>query len=520
MARDLGFDPVESDNYYFLSYNSEDATRVAEQSLKLFHADIPLWYDKGIDYGTHWEEVISEKIAKSQAVVFFFTIGMLKKDDSYAQREFYIAKHNGKTIYIILLDKVVDELWSQYPKKGSFLYDIDQNHYPDSIESLIERLQKDKNITRIIVNNNKIPFEGSKIVDSEYLLNNGYFTAKEISKRHVELDYLTVDPKLFPEALDDAVEGNADTWEDMVSESADCTANLIVNKNIVGYMDFLPVSPEDYIKLQTQPFNKDYVAFHTFGGRFDIFVSMFSIDLNYATPYNYILFIQWMINRIIEWKEQGTHIGKIEFSIYSNHQAKTLESLGFHLLLKNQLKGMLYEIKVEDLLNSPIVKARFNDSRIPLYKYQIYQTDNMEIVEQCLDIASSLSVNNGGILQYETAPQESDMIITAEYQNLVAGYLCLKKYPIFNDGIYIEQIAIKKDHQRLGLGRQLIKRAIKYAKENGYQEIYANCKKINEPSHSLFLSLGFKEFNMSEEQYASIGIEKEDIDKNIALIYS
>ncbi len=520
MARDLGFKTTSSETFYFLSYNAEDATRVSSYALKMYDAGLPLWYDNGINYGEQWEETISERIDAARAMIFFFSVGMLAKADSYAIKEYRIAKKMEKDIYIILVDKLDKELWRLYPKKGSFLDDIDQTHFPDDIQMLIDRLKKDENITHDDGERDastiRLCVEGAKIFDSEYLLNNNFFTAYEISKKHVDLDYLTVDGRMFPEALE--VEGDAETWEGMITDTADCSANLIINNNIVGYMDFLPVTPEDYEKLKTEPFNDSYVAFYAFGGRFDIFGSMFSIDPNYVTQNNILLFTKWMINRILEWKKNNIHIGKIELSIYSKYQAKALESLGFKLALKNQLKGMLYEIKVSDLFKNRLIQSQFKVGQLTTYTYSVYDNSNADIVNQCLEIASSLSVENGGTLQYLSAPKESNVIIAAEYLDEVSGYLCLKEYDVFKGSIYVEQIGIKEYHQRLGIGQELIRLAINYAKERGYNAIYLNCKKTNIASFSAFSKAGFIPYDMSKEEYLDIGISEDDIEKNCALM--
>lgn len=523
MARYLGFDASKNEqDYYFISYNSEDSDRVGALASEMHDVGIDIWYDYGIEYGSKWEEIIGEKIANSRAVIFFFTKGMLAKEDSYAIKEYRIASKQGKNVYIYILDPLKDEYWKLYPRKSSFLDDVEQKHFPDeNIKALISRLKKDDDldieVDNVVHSTRKINIEGPIIFDSEYLLNNGFMTAQEISRRHVELDYLATDSELYSAALE--VEGDADTWLEMITETADCSANLIINNEIVAYMDFLPVTPENYDLLKTQSFNDGYVAFYAFGGRFDIFGSMFSFDPNYVTPNNYLLFMKWMIDRIISWKENGITIGKIEFCIYNKYQAKALENLGFKLILSNNLKGMLYEIRVIDLLNNKMLKNKFSIGEYAHYQYREYDYKNQSIINQCLDIASSLHERNGGILQYENAANESDIILTCELDDEVIGYLGLKTYPVLPKGIYIEQIAIKSEHQGLGIGKRLIKNAITKAKEQGYEAIYANCKKINQLSHKVFLESSFKEYEMKEDEYISIGIEKSDIPKNIALKY-
>lgn len=532
--RNLGFEAVAGDEFYFVSYNSNDCDRISPYAKQIHNVGIPLWYDKGLIYGKKWEEEIGLHIANSRAFILFFTKGILAKNESYVEKEFRIAKKQGKKIFILMIDRLDESCWREFPEKSSFLDDVDQvqSCSCESIDYLIEELKNDfqasaptqgktstaptprsqsSTAPEPIKFTRSLPFAKPTIVDSETLLNNEYFTARELSERHVELDRLTVDAKLFPEALD--IEGDADTWEDMVANTADCTGNLIVNNRIVGYMDFIPVSPESYDLLKTEPFSDDYVAFYSFGGEFDIYVSMFSIEKSSATQANCILFFQWMVNRIWELRERGIFINRIGFSIYSKQQAAALESLGCKLLLKNKLKGFLYETRAKELLHNEILSKIPTNVKI---SYETHTSPSVDIVTECNEIAEPLLARNGGILLYENAASESDAIITVKIQNGTAGYVCLKEYDVLPDGIYIEQIAVSEDRQGLGLGEQLIKKAIKYAKKCGYEKIYANCRKINEASRSLFESTGFVEFDMTEEQYLGIGIEPQFIEKNYA----
>ena len=75
----LGFAPSDRPNYYFVSYNSEDVDRITPIAKSLFHAGVPLWYDFGLEYGEKWESQISEKIMNLQAILLFFTKGILTK---------------------------------------------------------------------------------------------------------------------------------------------------------------------------------------------------------------------------------------------------------------------------------------------------------------------------------------------------------------------------------------------------------------------------------------------------------
>ena len=110
MSADFGFNPCNDPGYYFVSYNSEDAERVGPIARGLHSKNVPLWYDKGIPYGEKWEAIIAEKIKNSQAVILFFTKGILFKEDSYVKKEYRIATKNfKKKVYVVMLDYIDDQ---------------------------------------------------------------------------------------------------------------------------------------------------------------------------------------------------------------------------------------------------------------------------------------------------------------------------------------------------------------------------------------------------------------------------
>ena len=72
MSSYLGFEPTKSSEYFFVSYNSNDAHRVGPIAKAVSDMGVDLWYDHGIEYGENWETFITEKIHNAQAVVLFF----------------------------------------------------------------------------------------------------------------------------------------------------------------------------------------------------------------------------------------------------------------------------------------------------------------------------------------------------------------------------------------------------------------------------------------------------------------
>lgn len=102
----LGFEPDAAAPYYFISYNSEDAERVRPVAEELKKKGIPLWYDYGIPYDSKWNSVITEKIHECEAVILFYTNGIIQKDDPYVIKEYRMARLYHKPIFVILLDQI------------------------------------------------------------------------------------------------------------------------------------------------------------------------------------------------------------------------------------------------------------------------------------------------------------------------------------------------------------------------------------------------------------------------------
>lgn len=118
MATDFGFEPVETDDFYFVSYNSEDADRAGSICRQLYAGGVPLWYDRGLHYGEKWEEEIALKMKQCKAVILFFTKGILEKEYSYVRLEYELAERKNKKIYVVFIDDVREsditeskELW-------------------------------------------------------------------------------------------------------------------------------------------------------------------------------------------------------------------------------------------------------------------------------------------------------------------------------------------------------------------------------------------------------------------------
>ncbi|MBR6158466.1 MAG: leucine-rich repeat protein [Lachnospiraceae bacterium] len=123
MSNYLGFQPSDNSKYYFVSYNNEDANRVGPIAKELSDGGISLWYDYGIEYGDYWEHTIAKKIRNSEAVILFFSKGILSKTNSFVQKEFKMATRSyNKKVIVIMMDNIMDP---EVPDdKQSWWYDL------------------------------------------------------------------------------------------------------------------------------------------------------------------------------------------------------------------------------------------------------------------------------------------------------------------------------------------------------------------------------------------------------------
>ena len=111
MSTYFGFTTSNQSGSYFISYNSEDAERVAPIAFAMHQSGVPLWYDQGLIYGEQWEKQIAEHIASCKAVIMFVTKKLMQRERlSYVRLEYNLATNseNNKKVYIALLDDIKD----------------------------------------------------------------------------------------------------------------------------------------------------------------------------------------------------------------------------------------------------------------------------------------------------------------------------------------------------------------------------------------------------------------------------
>ena len=107
MARYLGVDVTNKDEYFFISYNSEDDDRVSQYLMAMSEKGLPMWYDYGIEVGDKWSSIIADKIANSKAVIMFLSRQIFSKEESFVHKEWEMARDFfDKKIYVVILDDI------------------------------------------------------------------------------------------------------------------------------------------------------------------------------------------------------------------------------------------------------------------------------------------------------------------------------------------------------------------------------------------------------------------------------
>ena len=125
------------------------------------------------------------------------------------------------------------------------------------------------------------------------------------------------------------------------------------------------------------------------------------------------------------------------------------------------------------------------------YKVVRSTDDNFEtICMHCeMNIVPENLASNGGTLQFQFLTYQSDCIIYAQEASSILGFNAL--VIDYNMGFYVNQIAVKKDCQRKGIGTTLISMGKDMADKLSLP-VYAHVRDYNIGSKKTFEKCGFE----------------------------
>lgn len=126
-------------------------------------------------------------------------------------------------------------------------------------------------------------------------------------------------------------------------------------------------------------------------------------------------------------------------------------------------------------------------------EYRVIKASDTDFENVCTccenDIVLENLVSNGGTLNFRYLTYQADCIIVAEEDNSIIGFNSLI---IDSDmGFYVNQIAVRKEHQRKGIGTSLILMGQELADKVSLP-VYAHIREYNIGSQKAFEKCGFE----------------------------
>lgn len=124
-----------NDPYIFVSYCHKDDARVWPMIEGLQARGLRVWYDEGIEWGSHWDEVIFEHLSGCACVVAFVTNSFLQSEN--CKDEISYAKDEQKGPFIVFLDNL--ELTGMMKYRYGRLQALNLHQF-DDVDALLDTL--------------------------------------------------------------------------------------------------------------------------------------------------------------------------------------------------------------------------------------------------------------------------------------------------------------------------------------------------------------------------------------------
>ena len=121
--------------HVFISYAHKDSHIVYPIIESLQQKGLRIWYDEGIEVGSHWDQVIPQQILASTCMLSFVTHNFLASDNCLDETHF--AKEKKKGPLIIYLERV--EIPIEVEFRASRLHALSLEQFPDT-EAMITKI--------------------------------------------------------------------------------------------------------------------------------------------------------------------------------------------------------------------------------------------------------------------------------------------------------------------------------------------------------------------------------------------
>lgn len=128
-----------NDPYIFVSYCHKDDARVWAMIEGLQKRGMRVWYDEGIEWGSHWDQVIFEHLSGCAYVVAFVTKDFLRSEN--CMDEISYAKEEQKGPFIVFLDNL--ELTGMMKYRYGRLQALNLSQF-DKVDTLLDKLSQNQ----------------------------------------------------------------------------------------------------------------------------------------------------------------------------------------------------------------------------------------------------------------------------------------------------------------------------------------------------------------------------------------
>lgn len=309
---------------------------------------------RDINSGADYASEIIKGISNSLAVLLIFSSESDKS--AYVLREVNSAVSRNKTIIPLRIENFLPSEAMEFylgPTHWLDAFPKVLDTHLDSIFAILSGLSS----PAVEETGRQMRFPGIHIVDIDDLLEAGW-TKKQITLREIELDYLCVSPDKY--LMNDMTEGVLEDWVDSVQESADVSCAIVKDDQIVGYCDVYPVEKSDFdvLKSGQSMIKADMIALYSFGGQFDAYIAMISIDPDYSSQDMYMRIFDWIFSKLSKWEEQEISVNRIGVSVYQPLLEKFIKSFGFEYVCTNPAGGKVYASEMAKLKTNALYQKR------------------------------------------------------------------------------------------------------------------------------------------------------------------
>ena len=309
---------------------------------------------RDINSGADYASEIVKGISNSLAVLLIFSSESDKS--AYVLREVNSAVSRNKTIIPLRIENFL-------PSEAMEFY-LGPTHWLDAFPQVL-----DTHLDSIFVIlsglsapsgeavGGQMRFSGIHTVDMGDLFEAGW-TKKQITLREIELDYLCVPPDKY--VMNDMTEGVLEDWVDSVQETADVSCAIVKDDQMIGYCDIYPVENSDFdvLKSGQSMIKADMIALYSFGGQFDAYIAMISIDPDYSSQDMYMRTFDWIFLKLSKWKEEDISVNRIGVSVYQPLLEKFVKSFGFEYACTNPAGGKVYVTEMDKLIANALYRKR------------------------------------------------------------------------------------------------------------------------------------------------------------------